>query len=178
MNTKLKEKKDVIRLKLLSAADIDSMITVGNNKKIWDNLTDGFPHPFTKEAAIAFLERVAKSDPVTVHGIEWNGIHVGNIGLHPQSDIYSKTAELGYFVGEDYWGRGIATEAIRLACDYGFNVLDLNRIEAGVFEYNLPSMHILEKNGFKKEGIALKRGVKNEKVMDIHQYALINPKYL
>ena len=76
--------------------------------------------------------------------------------MHQQTDIYARTAEIGYYVGEPYWGQGIASEAIGKMVQYGFEVLDIIRIYAGVFEHNKASMRVLEKNGFVFEGISRK----------------------
>ncbi len=169
--------ENTIQLRPFKSSDAQRLASIANNANISDNLRDGFPHPYTLEHASQFISRTLSADPISIFAIEKDGEHVGNIGLHPESDIYSRTAELGYFVGEDYWGKGIGTEAVRQIVQYGFETMNLIRIHAGVFEYNRGSMRILEKNGFLKEGVSRKRVVKNGKVLDEHQYSIINPKY-
>lgn len=166
---------DKVLLRNLTKRDIDRMAEMANNSRISRMLRDGFPHPFTKKNAIEFLERIAANDPQTSFAIEWNDLYVGNIGLHPKDDIYRASAELGYFISEEFWGRGIASAAIGQMVTYGFNKLNLVRIEAGVFHVNPASMKVLEKNGFIKEGIAVKAALKNGQLMDEHRYAIINP---
>jgi RimJ/RimL family protein N-acetyltransferase len=95
------------------------------------------------------------------------------IGLHPQKDVYRLSAELGYWIGEPFWGNGIATKAVELILKYGFETLNLNRIYAGVFEHNIASMRVLEKCDFVKEGIAKQAVIKNNKVIDEHKFAII-----
>jgi RimJ/RimL family protein N-acetyltransferase len=85
--------------------------------------------------------------------VEYNGEYVGNIGLHKGTDVYRKSTEIGYFLGEPYWNLGIMTKAVNLICDYGFKTMDIVRIHAGIFEFNPASMRVLEKCGFKREAI-------------------------
>lgn len=164
-------------LRALNETDTENLSRIANDKRISANLRDGFPNPYTIEDAKAFIAKFSKSDPQIVFAIEANREHVGNIGLHPKNDIYRKTAEIGYFIGVEYWGRGIATEAIGQMVNYGFEKLDLIRIEAGVFSHNPASMKVLEKAGFVKEGISEKVAIKNGVIIDEHRYAIINPKY-
>lgn len=167
----------VIKIRPFESADAEGLVQIANSEKISRNLRDGFPFPYTFEHARKFIDKAISDSPSTIFAIEENGVHVGNIGLHPGSDIYFRTAELGYFIGEAYWGRGIASEAVRQITEWGFENLDLIRIYAGIFDYNHASMRVLEKNGFKKEGIARKSVVKRGKILDEHKYALINPRY-
>jgi len=166
-----------IRLRNFTMDDVKGMMEIANNKKISANLSDGFPSPFTEESARKFIKETLDSERISRFAIEYDGKHVGNIGLHPGTDIYSKNAELGYFVGEEYWGMGIATEAIQQMIQFGFKEMDLIRIYAGVFEYNKASMRVLEKCGLEMEGISRKGAVKLEKPLDVHEYAIVNPKY-
>ena len=92
------------------------------------------------------------------------------IGLIVQKDVYRKSAEIGYWIGEPFWGMGIATKAVEPITEYGFMELELNRIYTGVFEYNTASMKVLEKNGFEKEGIFKDAIFKNSKVYDEHRF--------
>ena len=153
------------------------MVKIANNSKISANLSDGFPNPFTEGSARKFIKETLESDRISRFAIDYDGKHAGNIGLHPGTDIYSRNAELGYFVGEEYWGRGIATEAIKQKIQIGFQEMGLVRIYAGVFEHNKASMRVLEKCGLEMEGISKKGAVKLERILDVHEYAIINPKY-
>lgn len=106
-----------------------------------------------------------------IFAIEWNGIHVGNIGLHFQTGLERKSVEIGYFIGEEYWGNGIATKAIGLMRNYGFATLDINRIMASVVGFNKASMKALENNGFEKEGVFKQALFKLGEFHDDHRYA-------
>lgn len=94
-------------------ADLDSLIILANNKAIAANMMDIFPHPYTTEAGKAFIRLATGEEPVRLFAIDVDGKAVGGIGLHPQPDIYRKNIELGYWLGEPFWGKGIITEAIQ-----------------------------------------------------------------
>lgn len=168
--------KAEIKLKALKPSDKTQMAQLANNKKIWDNVRDGFGHPYTEKNAEEFILRQSKGDTEKVFAIDYNGELCGLIGLILQKDVYRKSAELGYWIGEPYWGKGIATKAVELIAEYAFDELKLIRIYAGAFEYNIGSIKVLEKNGFQKEGIAKKAVFKNNKIWDEHRYALLSDK--
>lgn len=96
------------------------------------------------------------------------------VGLIFQKDVYRKSTEIGYWIGESFWGKGIATQAVGLLVHHAFEELGLARLYAGIFEYNVGSIRVLEKNGFQKEGISKKAVFKNGKFWDEHRYALLN----
>lgn len=161
----------LIRLRILSVSDIPAIAQLANNKKIWDNVRDRFGHPYTEKNAKEFIEMQRKTDMEKVFAIDYKGKLCGLVGLILQKDVYRKSAEIGYWIGEPYWGKGIATKAIELIVAYAFNDLKLIRIYAGVFEYNVASMKVLEKNGFKKEGVSKNAIFKSGKIWDEHRYA-------
>ena len=105
--------------------------------------------------------------------IEYDRKFCGVIGLIGQSDVYKRTAEIGYWLGEPYWNKGIATVCVNLLTDYGFNQLDFIRIHTGVFEYNIGSMKVLSKNGYSKDGIFKKSILKNGQIFDEHRFSKI-----
>ncbi len=119
---------------------------------------------------MAFIHLKKDGDPRLTFAIEYHG---GIVGLICKEDVYRRSAEIGYWLGEPYWNRGFASIAIKLLTDYGLHGLDLNRIQAGVFEYNKASMRVLEKCGYKKEGIFRKSVIKNDRIFDEHQFAII-----
>lgn len=166
-----------IRLRPLLLTDAARLVKLANNEKIARNLRDGFPNPYTLDDANYFLENFTNQDPVTFFGIEYEGEYVGNISLVPGQDIYRKSAEIGYFIGEPYWNRGIMPTAVNLITDYGFRQLGFIRIHTGVFEYNMASMRVLEKCGFVKEGIFRKSIFKQNKIWDEVRYSKINPEH-
>jgi RimJ/RimL family protein N-acetyltransferase len=163
-----------IELRQLTEADKPVMARLANNKKVWDNLRDLMPHPYNEEDAHFFIELTRHQLPPLDFAILWRNELCGVIGLGPQHDVYRKTAEIGYWIGEPYWSKGIATKAVRLLTAYGFEQLRLARIHAGIFEYNPASMRVLEKNGYVKEGVFRKSIFKNDKLWDEHRYAIIN----
>jgi len=160
-----------ITLKRLETTDRKVLAQLANNKKIWDQVRDLLPHPYTLKDADFFIELTQKEDPEQTFGILKNGELCGVVGLVMQNDVYRKTAEIGYWIGEEFWGQGIATKAVALITDYGFQELDLIRLYAGIFDYNKASMQVLEKNGFVMEGISRNAIIKNNRVCDEHRYA-------
>jgi len=128
------------------------------------------PHPYARKDAEFFINLTKKEDPQVTFGIIVGDEFCGVIGLILQGDVYRKSAEMGYWVGEPFWGRGIATEAVKKILAYGFEKLHLERIFASTFEYNGASMRVLEKNGFVKEGIARRSVLKNGQFYDEHKF--------
>lgn len=165
-----------IKLRKLELFDKTQMAHLANNKKIWDNVRDGFGHPYTEKNAEEFIQRQANSDTEKVFAIDFNGELCGLCGLILQKDVYRKSAEIGYWIGEPFWGQGIATQAIGFLVSHAFEEMDLVRLYAGVFEYNVGSIRVLEKNGFFKEGISKKAVFKNGAFWDEHRYALLHKK--
>lgn len=147
-------------------SDAEALAKIANNKKIWDNVRDRLPHPYTLKDAHEWLDLVKAQKVNTTFCIEADGKLAGSIGIVLRDDVYRKTAEIGYFVGEEYWGKGIATEAIRQMMDYVKKEFDVVRVFAEVFEYNKASMKVLEKNGFYLECIRKKAVIKNNVVLD------------
>jgi [ribosomal protein S5]-alanine N-acetyltransferase len=147
-------------------SDSTALAKIANNKKIWDNVRDRLPYPYTEQDAKEWLALVKKQKIVTTFCIEADGELAGSIGFTLKEDVYRKSAEIGYFIGENFWGRGIATEAIRQLVGYIEKNFDLVRIYAEVFEYNKASMKVLEKNGFYLESIRKKAAIKNNIVIN------------
>jgi RimJ/RimL family protein N-acetyltransferase len=124
------------------------------------------PHPYTEEGAADFINIARGSLPIEDFCIERDGIPVGSIGLKLFEDIYRHNIEIGYYIAEAYWGEGLATEAVRLFVDYILNTFEVVRIFANVFEHNMSSMRVLEKNGFQLEAVHKKSIIKNNIVLD------------
>lgn len=163
-----------IRLRTFSDKDFPVIARLCNNKNIWDNLRDMMPYPYSEEDAKEFIKYCLGEEPQMTFAIEYNSEVAGVIGLVRQTDIYRMSAELGYWIGEPYWGKGIAGRAVKLITDYGFNKLGLARIYSGVFDFNKASQRVLEKCGFKLEAIFEKSVIKNNIILDEYRYALIN----
>jgi ribosomal-protein-alanine N-acetyltransferase len=145
-----------VRLRPLRYADREILTRLANNIKIWNNLRDMFPHPYTLEDADKFIDSVKLQEPQVTFAIEYAFSFAGVIGLVLQPDVYRKSAEIGYWLGEPFWGKGITTTAVKLATQYAFDTLNLNRLYAGVFEGNEASKRVLEKCGYQLEGISKK----------------------
>jgi ribosomal-protein-alanine N-acetyltransferase len=154
------------RLREWKKTDVKELARIANNKKIWDNVRDRLPYPYTESNAKEWLEFVRKQDLVTTFCVEVDGHVAGSIGLVLKDDVYRKTVEIGYFIGEEFWGKGVATEAVRLLIDYIQKQFDVVRIYAEVFDYNKASMKVLEKNGFHCESIRKKAAYKNNMLVD------------
>jgi [ribosomal protein S5]-alanine N-acetyltransferase len=163
----------VVIIRKFTLSDRIRMAEIANNEKISNNLRNAFPHPYSLSDADEFIESCIHQDPVEVFAIEYEGLYVGNIGLNKMGDVYGKSAELGYFIGEPYWNKGITTRAVKLICEYGFSELDIVRIFSGVFDYNLASRRVLEKCGFTRESVAKYAVFKNGKICDEVRYAKI-----
>ena len=147
------------------------MVELANNEKVSINLRDQLPFPYTIRDAKKFLKLINSVEEIFAFAIEIDGLYVGNIGLVRETDVYRKSAEIGYFIGEPYWGQGITPRAIDLITDFGFTSLGLVRIHCGVFEYNTASQRVLEKCGFVKEGVFKKAIIKKEQIWDEIRYA-------
>lgn len=163
----------VVTLRKFRRNDKYRMAEIANNMKIAVSLRDAFPYPYSLEDARKFINMCLRVKPYQVFAIEFEGEYVGNIGLHKQDDVYRKTAELGYFIGEQYWNRGITTRAVNLICEYGFRELDVIKIFSGVFSFNTASQRVLEKCGFEREAVLKSSVIKNGKIYDEYRYAKI-----
>ncbi|MFZ4785166.1 MAG: GNAT family N-acetyltransferase [Flavobacteriales bacterium] len=139
------------RLRPWLPTDANALAKCANNPKIAANLTNAFPHPYTLEHAESFIAMVMAHSTQRILCIEVNGQVAGSIGLHPQSDIMERNLELGYFLAEEFWGKGIATHAVKDMVKYGFDHFDVDRIYARPFGTNIASQRVLEKAGFKLE---------------------------
>lgn len=130
------------------------------------------PHPYHEKDAEVFVNQIcAKENPQQTFAIEYKSALVGCIGLKKQSDVYRLSAELGFWIGERFWNKGIATEAIQLACYYAFEYLELIRVYAAVFDFNIASKKALEKAGFTLEAVLEKAVIKNGQICDEYRYA-------
>ncbi|MDD3915430.1 MAG: GNAT family N-acetyltransferase [Bacteroidales bacterium] len=163
---------DVILRELIDS-DLEKLAVYANNEKVSINLRDGFPKPYTIENARSFKKMIDSQNPKTFFAIEYQNDYVGNISLSLGTDVYRKSAEIGYFIGEPFWNKGIATKAVNIITEWGFNQFDIVRIYTGVFEYNQASQRVLNKCGFVKEAIFKKSICKNNKIFDEIRFAKI-----
>lgn len=152
--------------------DLSSLVAHANNGNVWRNMRDLFPHPYTAADGRAWLQRVGAQNPVTDFAIEFDGQAVGGVGIAPRKDIERVSAEIGYWVGESYWGRGLAGQAVQAITTYAFSNLGLNRVFAVVFARNQQSVRVLEKAGFRREGVLIGAAIKNGIIEDQLLYAI------
>lgn len=146
--------------------DLESLVENANNPNIARFMTDAFPHPYTAESGRSFLAFATQGNPIHIFAIEVDGKAAGGIGIHPQSDIMRKNAELGYWLGEKYWGRGIITRAIPEMLAFAFKTYDITRVYARPFGNNPASARVLEKTGFVLEATIKKNIFKNGELLD------------
>ena len=159
------------------ARDVDAIVRHADNVKIAKQLRDRFPHPYTRHNASEFLQFAASAHPPTNLAIDVAGEAVGGVGFVPGTDIERYSVEIGYWLGESMWGRGIATEAVTLVADYVFDALGMLRLFAVPFADNTASCRVLEKAGFTREGIMRASSVKFGESRDQALYARINPRW-
>ena len=154
-------------------SDARNLATALSNKKIQDNLRDGLPYPYTEKDGKEFISTMlaANENDTFAFAITVNGKVIGSIGAFRQTNIHNKTAELGYYIAEEYWGKGIMTEAVKQLCDYVFSHTDIIRIYAEPFSYNIGSCRVLEKAGFQYEGTLRSNALKNGNVLDMKMYS-------
>ena len=154
-------------------SDARDLATALSNKKIQDNLRDGLPYPYTEQDGKEFISAMlaANENDTFAFAITVNGKVIGSIGAFRQGNIHRQTAELGYYIAEEYWGKGIMPEAVKQLCDYVFSNTDIIRIYAEPFAYNIGSCRVLEKAGFQYEGTLRSNALKNGNVFDMKMYS-------
>jgi len=165
--------ESTISLHKLAISNASSFAKLANNKNIWKNMRDTFPHPYSVTDAVDFIQNVNKSDTSFVFGIFYKKQLAGAIGLHRLDDLNRFTVELGYWIGEPFWSKGIASESVKKIITFGFQNIDINRIFASTLETNIASQKVLLKNNFIFEGISRKSAYKDGVFLDEHRYSLL-----
>jgi RimJ/RimL family protein N-acetyltransferase len=155
-----------ISLRPWTIEDAATLTAYFNNVNIWNNLRDYIPHPYTQDDAVKFISSQLELTPTQNFAILNENEIVGGIGIVLQEDVYKMNVELGYWVTEQFWGKGIATIAVGLMTQYVFDSFAVNRIVAEVFDYNRASMRVLEKNGYYLESVRRKGILKNDFLTD------------
>lgn len=135
-------------LRPFQPSDLSSLVKHANNYNIAKNLSNKFEFPYTTAHGIAFINLALSATPTEIFAITISGEAVGSIGVHPKTDIHCKNAEIGYWIGEEFWGNGIVPEAVKLMVNYGFKTFDITRIYASTYAINLKSQRVLAKAGF------------------------------
>ena len=169
----LKLQSCVVRSWRMSDAEV--LARHANNHKIWLNLRDAFPHPYTSHDAREFIKSVRTHPSETTFAISVNDEPVGSVGFVLRHDVERVSAEIGYWLAEPFWGRGIATEALVAATDYAMATHGLTRVYALPFAWNAGSCRVLEKAGYRLEARLRRSAVKNSVITDQMQYAFVVP---
>jgi len=161
----------MITLREYADSDLERLVQLANNENVSRYLVYTFPYPYTLADAEWWIGTGSKQDGGIARVIEYQGMFVGNIGIRPQGGWREHLGEIGYWVGEDYWGKGIATAALAQLTEYGFNTRHFRKLFATALAPNIASMRVLEKCGYQREG-ALKGEVqKNGTYFDTHHFA-------
>lgn len=153
--------------------DAPSLVRHANSRNVWLSVRDLFPHPYTPKDAETYLGRVTTEQPCRSFCIEINGSAAGGIGIRPGNDVARYSAELGYWLGEAFWGRGIMTEVVPAFSDYCFANFPFFRLEAYTFANNPASARVLEKSGYVLEGRLKNSVVQVGQILDSVLYAKI-----
>jgi RimJ/RimL family protein N-acetyltransferase len=165
---------DVCRVRDLAVDDATSIAHHVNDRRIWIGLRDRVPYPYALEDAERFLALACAAAPRTAYAIDVDGVAIGCIGLELHGDIERISAEIGYWLGVGYWGRGIATAAVRAVTRHALDSFGLCRVYALPFAHNVASCRVLDKAGYLCEGRLRRSVVKDGKVLDQLLYAFVD----
>jgi RimJ/RimL family protein N-acetyltransferase len=170
MTLELHSAKCVVRT--YRPGDAPSLARNGDNRKIWLKLRDRFPHPYTVDAAEWYIDHCVATDARS-YAIQVDGEAIGGISIHPREDVERLGGEIGYWIGEPYWGRGITTSAVRLLTDWALSETELIRVFALPFATNAASCRVLEHAGYVREGTLRSSAIKDGTILDQHVYARV-----
>ncbi|MDR3244862.1 MAG: GNAT family N-acetyltransferase [Prevotellaceae bacterium] len=152
--------------------DYISLTKYADNTNVWNNVRDIFPHPYREEDAKLYIHFANSKPFIEDMAIDVEGEAIGGLGFIRLKDVERLSAEIGYWVGEPFWNKGIATGAVAEFVKYIFANTDIIRLFTSVYEYNTASMRVMEKNGFTKVGIMKHAAIKNNKIIDLHYYEI------
>ena len=155
------------------ANDVEAIVKNANNREVSKYMRDSFPYPYTKDNAVQWIDFVKKNYSSLFFAIADENELIGGIGAVPQTDVHRFSAEVGFWLGQSHWNKGIITKALPVFCNYLFTKFDFNRLTANVFEGNDASQKVLEKNGFVLEGKLRKSVFKENKFVDHYIYGLL-----
>jgi ribosomal-protein-alanine N-acetyltransferase len=163
-----------VRVRHWEEADAEALPAQANDRGVWLGLRDAFPHPYTLDDARQFIARARQRSPQTVFAIEEGGRLAGGIGYTEHEDVERIGAEIGYWLGREFWGRGIATAALRLVTGHAFRMNpELRRLWAVPYSSNPASARVLEKAGYRREGTLRQSALKDGRVLDQWMYAIL-----
>jgi [ribosomal protein S5]-alanine N-acetyltransferase len=156
------------------SADAEPLAREANDRRVWLGLRDAFPHPYGLADAVAFIDRAARMSPPTFFAIEVDGEVAGGIGYVTHGDVERVGAEVGYWVGHRFWGRGVASTALQLLTRHAFRSDDtLRRLWAVPYASNASSARVLEKAGYRREGTLRQSAIKDGRVLDQWMYSIL-----
>jgi ribosomal-protein-alanine N-acetyltransferase len=161
----------MIVLREYSESDLERLVNLANNQNVSRYLVSTFPYPYTRDDAEWWIGTGSKQNGAVTRVIEYQGLFVGSVGISPQSGWRDHLGEIGYWVAEEYWGKGIATAALRQMTDYGFANRQFRKLYAPVLGPNVASMSVLEKCGYQREAILRDEVQKGGVYFDIHHFA-------
>ena len=169
------EEKSGVMLRQWELEDAPALAVSINNKKVLDNLRDGVPYPYSVKDAEEYISAAlaAKLDTQYAFAIVFNGKVIGSIGVFRKENVHRLTAELGYYIAEPFWGKGITTAAVLQICSFVFQNTDIIRVFALPYAHNNASCRVLEKAGFQFEGVLRKNAIKNGHPVDMKMYAIL-----
>ena len=174
MENTIEQRNQYFELRQWRLSDAASLAENANNIRIWNNVRDCFPYPYLEEDGKQFINRVLeKTNPAEDFAIVVDEKAVGGIGIVLQKDVERIGAEIGYWLGENYWNKGILTEAVKQMVTYAFTYFPLHKIYAPVFDFNIASQKVLQKAGFEREAILKQAAIKNGKIIDLQYYSII-----
>ena len=151
--------------------DEGALVRHANNRAVWRNMTNRFPHPYTLRDALAWIAVANQNrDNARHYAIDHGGEAIGSVGFERLDDLRTRTAEIGYWIGEPFWGRGIAPAALARATREAFGAYDFERLQATVLDWNPRSARVLQKCGYQLEGIERRAAFKDGQVCDLHMY--------
>lgn len=153
--------------------DVEALAKYANNREVSKYMRDSFPYPYTMENAVQWIDFVKNNYSTLFFAIADQTELIGGIGAMPQTDVHRFSAEVGFWLGQSHWNKGIITKALPVFCNYLFTNFDFNRLTANVFEGNEASRKVLEKNGFVLEGTQRKNVFKENKFVDHYIYGLL-----
>lgn len=146
--------------------DAESLTRHADDREVWRNMRDRFPHPYTLRDAKEWLAFIETTPAGATFAIEVDGEAVGGIGFEPLADVFRVGCELGYWIGKPHWGKGITTEAVRAVTEHLFTHFDFIRVQASVFSWNPASARVLEKAGYTLEATNRRSMIKQGEVGD------------
>ena len=166
------------KLRPFNLSDSTSLAQQANNRLIWENLRDRFPHPYTKMDAIHFIQIVSITSPTTDFAVDVNGSAIGAAGIVLKEDVFRGNGEIGYWIGQEFWGKGIGSFIVKELVRIGFEEFKLYRLYAEVFDNNIASARVLEKNGFIKEATLKQAIIKDSVRLNLNVFSILNPNVL